>query len=86
MYITITKKEYTNIGQLITITERKYKYVLKRVKSESEEVAGCYGCFFCKLRDGYYNQTCYRHSNIGDCGSIFTGNHTILKLITKEHI
>ena len=74
------------IGQIITVKEKKYKYTLKRVKGESEKVAGCYGCFFLKPRGGYYNQTCYRHENVCNCGSIFKNNHTIYKLISKEKI
>ena len=53
------------------------------VYKATNEIAGCFGCFFCKRRDGNYIQTCGPYK-LGSCGSIFKKNHTIFKLIKRE--
>lgn len=74
--------------KVIKVRLRKYEYTLERVKAESDEVAGCLGCFFCKKRNGDFVQTCgtvkdTNNRNVTKCGSIFKGNHTIYKMIKK---
>lgn len=65
--------------ETLKIKLKKYTYTLERVPRISEEIGGCYGCFFCKLRDGYYRQTCGDYKKIiGNCEG------TMLKMIKKD--
>lgn len=70
-------------GKTIKIKLRKYTYHLIRESAPTDKIAGCFGCFFCKRRDGNYIQTCGPYK-LGSCGSIFKKNHTIFKLIKRE--
>lgn len=70
-------------GKTIKIKLRKYTYYLIREPAPTDKIAGCFGCFFCKRRDGNYIQTCGPYK-LGSCGSIFKKNHTIFKLIKRE--
>lgn len=76
---------------VIKVRAKKYEYTLERVKAESDQIAGCLHCFFCKKRNGYFVQTCgsvkdTNNRNVTNCGSIFKGNHTIYKMVSKEKI
>lgn len=68
----------------IKVKLKKYTYTLIREPAPTDKIAGCFGCFFCKRRDGNYIQTCGPYK-LGSCGSIFKKNHTIFKLI-KENV
>ena len=70
-------------GKTIKIKLRKYTYYLIREPAPTDKIAGCFGCFFCKRRDGNYIQTCGPYK-LGSCGSIFKKNHTILKRECNE--
>lgn len=70
-------------GKTIKIKLRKYTYYLIREPAPTDKIAGCFGCFFCKRRDGNYIQTCGPYK-LGSCGSIFKKNHTIFKFIKRE--
>lgn len=49
---------------------RKREVNLKWAPQISDLLGGCYGCFFCRVRGGYYRQTCASYKNIiGDCGN-----------------
>lgn len=63
----------------IKVKLRKYTYTLIREPAPTDKIAGCFGCFFCKRRDGNYIQTCGPYK-LSSCGSIFKKNHTIFKL------
>lgn len=39
-------------GKTIKIKLRKYTYYLIREPAPTDKIAGCFGCFFCKRRDG----------------------------------
>ena len=66
------------------IEDGKEIYLLfNREPAPTDKIAGCFGCFFCKRRDGNYIQTCGPYK-LGSCGSIFKKNHTIFKLIKRE--
>ena len=74
--------------KIIKVKARKYEYTLEQIKSNDDRVGGCYGCFFCKLRDGYYRQVCGSYSNVNEisCGSIWNKSQKIFKLISKRKI
>lgn len=67
----------------IKVKLRKYTYTLIREPAPTDKIAGCFGCFFCKRRDGNYIQTCGPYK-LGSYGSIFKKNSTIFKLIKRE--
>lgn len=70
-------------NEIIIVKLRKYEYTFKRVPKESDLVSGCYGCFFCKKREGglYYNQTC---PNFSEDEVSCRETNTIFKMINKR--
>lgn len=69
--------------ETIIVRLRKYQYTLKKVPKESDLVAGCFGCFFCKKRDGHFRQTCpIFPKDMASCRE----TRAILKLISKKEL